>query len=126
MNEAPFIFGGENMSGGAVVYATLPARIANKQDLLAELQKQLRFPDYFGGNWDALEECLQDLSWLPVGRVVLTHADVPLVHDVADAKTYLAILADGVCRMSRSEHHPIVAVFPVEFREQAEWLLRLK
>jgi hypothetical protein len=33
--------------------------------LLADLGKALRFPDYYGDNWDALDECLRDLEWLP-------------------------------------------------------------
>ena len=31
----------------------------------------LRFPDWFGGNWDALADCLGDLSWLPEGGQLL-------------------------------------------------------
>jgi hypothetical protein len=90
------------------------------------LAKQLNFPDYVGENWDGFEECLRDLSWLPVGRVVLTHADVPLVNDVANARTYVAILGDAVRRMSDSEDHKLSVVFPIEFREKIEWLLRSK
>jgi hypothetical protein len=37
------------------------ARVANKQEFLAACAKGLRFPGWFGGNWDALADCLKDL-----------------------------------------------------------------
>lgn len=36
---------------------------AGKQAVLASIAASLAFPDWFGGNWDALEDCLTDLSW---------------------------------------------------------------
>jgi RNAse (barnase) inhibitor barstar len=45
--------------------------LASEGELLAELSKVFRFPDYFGGNWDALDECLRDLEWLPAQGYVL-------------------------------------------------------
>jgi hypothetical protein len=106
------------------VYAVIPANVVSKQALMAMLAKQLNFPDYSGENWDGFEECLHDLSWLPAGQVILTHADVPLINDVANARTYVAILSDAVRKMSKSEDHALSVVFPIKFREQIEWLLR--
>ncbi len=39
------------------------ARVNDKQSLLAACAKQLKFPKGFGGNWDALADCLRDLEW---------------------------------------------------------------
>jgi len=39
--------------------------VDDKQALLARLAQSLGFPEWFGGNWDALEDCLCDLSWRP-------------------------------------------------------------
>ncbi|MDH2342283.1 barstar family protein [Bradyrhizobium sp. SSUT77] len=122
--EPPFLFRREDLSINAAVCAGLPADISNRMTLLGLIAQQLSFPDYFGENWDALEECLRDLSWLPAGPVVLEHADVPLVRDIANARIYIAILADATRDMSRSDR-PLRVVFPPAYRDQISWLLRL-
>jgi hypothetical protein len=35
----------------------------DKEALLERLAQALGFPAWFGGNWDALEDCLGDLGW---------------------------------------------------------------
>ncbi len=40
--------------------------LRDKAGFLEAAAEALRFPDYFGRNWDAFEECLTDLSWLDV------------------------------------------------------------
>lgn len=40
-----------------------------------EMAAALQFPLYFGDNWDALYDCLSDLSWLRAEGVVLLLAD---------------------------------------------------
>lgn len=49
------------------------ARIAfaDKEKLLENIARALDFPDWFGGNWDALEDCLTDLSWRDAAGYVL-------------------------------------------------------
>lgn len=37
--------------------------VAGKDALLQRFAASLAFPDWFGGNWDALEDCLTDFSW---------------------------------------------------------------
>ncbi len=40
-------------------------------DLLSRSAEALRFPAYFGHNWDAFEECLNDMSWEAEGPALL-------------------------------------------------------
>jgi RNAse (barnase) inhibitor barstar len=41
------------------------------QALFDEFAAALQFPYYFGENWDAFDECLTDLEWLPADAYVL-------------------------------------------------------
>lgn len=46
--------------------------LSDKAGLLAELARAFALPDWFGHNWDALQDCLCDLSWKEAnGYVVL-------------------------------------------------------
>jgi hypothetical protein len=48
------------------------AAVEGKQGLMSALAEALELPDWFGGNWDALDECLRDLGWLEAaGHVVV-------------------------------------------------------
>lgn len=50
--------------------------IDDKASFLRACAQAMQFPDYFGRNWDALEECLNDLSWLPADGYVLVYDQV--------------------------------------------------
>ena len=50
-------------------------RFAPKEMLLKNIAAALGFPDWFGQNWDALEDCLTDLSWRQAAGYVLIFDD---------------------------------------------------
>jgi RNAse (barnase) inhibitor barstar len=39
--------------------------IDGRTDMFEQFATAHKFPDWFGGNWDAFVDCLRDLSWLP-------------------------------------------------------------
>ncbi|NGN68048.1 hypothetical protein G5C51_29625 [Streptomyces sp. A7024] len=67
-----------------------------KADLLARVAAALHFPAWFGNNWDALADCLGDLSWLGPshGTLLLVRAwDAFADTAPRDAATAASILA---------------------------------
>ena len=56
----------------------VPRGIRSKEKLFGIYADGLHFPNYFGWNWDALEECLRDLSWLPPAQpIAIVHDELP-------------------------------------------------
>jgi hypothetical protein len=47
------------------------AGATGKQAVMESVAAALQFPQWFGANWDALEDCLTDLSWCSAGGHVL-------------------------------------------------------
>ena len=59
-------------------------RATDKDSLLAAIGKEMAFPEWFGFNWDALADCLNDLAWRPAEGylVLLEHCDI--LHERAE------------------------------------------
>ncbi|KQW15648.1 barstar family protein [Pseudomonas sp. Lb2C1-1] len=60
---------------GDMVIARSVANVRSDKDLFAVVASAMQFPDYFGNNWDALDECLGDMDWLPADGYCLVLRD---------------------------------------------------
>ena len=103
----------------AALVVRLPAEIRSKQKRLAVFADKLQFPGYFGWNWDAFEECLNDLSWLPAGKgVAIVHRDMPFGSGGKNRGVYLSSLADALAKSGTDSARPLQIIWPSEFRDQ--------
>ena len=94
--------------GGADV--TIDESIGAKSQLLRHLARGLRFPDYFGENWDALIDCLSDLSWWQATEAIIDHRSVPQIPQ-RDLGLYLESLIDALARRSPDRRPKLRCVF---------------
>lgn len=68
--SAPLLAAAQELSF-AVFHVPL-GDVGDKDHFLAVIARVMRFPEWFGGNWDALSDCLADLSWIEAeGYLVL-------------------------------------------------------
>ena len=85
------------------------AGAADKQALMQRIARVLEFPRWCGGNWDALEDCLCDLSWSKSGgHVLLIEAAVDLPTD--ERGILIDILASAATSWAERKR-PFFAVF---------------
>ena len=73
--------------------------------LFAEFAQAMKFPDYFGHNWDALEESLVELDWAGSSGVVIyyDHIDGLLAANGDQFETLVEICRDAVASWKEDE-----------------------
>jgi RNAse (barnase) inhibitor barstar len=101
--------------------------------LFDEFAQALSFPDYFGHNWDALEECLADFEWLPAKGYILliTDAQAVLPDDEEEYETLLEVLDDAGEAWSKGQtadgrsapFHVVFAVTEQDKSKRPRWEL---
>jgi hypothetical protein len=89
----------------------VPTELADKHALLTWYAEALQLPVHFGFNWDALDECLSDLSWIRERRVVLYHRTVPLEASPEDQKIYIDVVAAAARGWKPGEFPELVVAF---------------
>lgn len=87
--------------------------------MLKEFAEKLKFPDYFGYNWDALDECLKDLDWLNATDIIIHHEKNIIINEI-DFKIYIEILADAVLYWNNDGACTLIVGFPIEYKEKIE------
>jgi Barstar (barnase inhibitor) len=80
--------------GDLLVKTIRGRRCETKAGLLVEFARALEFPAYAAKNWDAFEECVTDLEWLPAAGYVIVVADAErlLIRREQDYATFIEIM----------------------------------
>lgn len=88
----------------------IPHEISATLSFLREVGSILKFPDYYGENWNAFEECINDLSWIKEKNVVLIHNEMPKIP--ADQQIiYVDILKNAAESWGLDKDHILIVVF---------------
>lgn len=72
-------------------------RCQTKADLFSTFTEALAFPSYFGENWDAFEECINDMEWMPARGyvIVILEAEYLLIDNQADYDIFVDIMQEA-------------------------------
>jgi barstar (barnase inhibitor) len=85
------------------------AGAAGKDALMDHVARAMHFPRWFGGNWDALEDCLTDLSWSKAGGHVLLIEDAQALPP--DERGILVDILASAAAWWAERKRPFFAVF---------------
>jgi RNAse (barnase) inhibitor barstar len=96
---------------GLAVFRIDLAHTRSKKDFLDRTAKALNFPDWFGRNWDGLNDCLTDLDWLntKTGYVLVFENIEQFVAHKQDFNTATAVLTQ-VSQYWKAEGQPFWAL----------------
>ena len=69
-------------------------RCKTEGDFLIEVSASFQFPYYYGENWSAFDECIQDLEWIKFSRIFVMFDDFS--QSFCNQETIQSILQDRV------------------------------
>lgn len=75
VSESPAALTTRLLFSGCAWRSLAGSSMRTTDELFAEFHMALSFPEYFGRNWNALEDCLRDLAWWPAQAYVLVVTD---------------------------------------------------
>ena len=102
-----------NSLGADGVYIVhIPPRIRSKEELMSAYLKNAELPEYFGMNWDSLEELLCDFSWIEQKNIAIVHEDFPALQ-IEDVRViYIDILRSALNYWKTDSNHKLTVFFP--------------
>lgn len=87
------------------------AQARDKAAFMTAIARALRFPDYFGNNWDALVDCLDELHWRDEPIVlVIDHGDELLADAPGEIDTLLGVIDEAFAPNAELPHSALKVV----------------
>jgi hypothetical protein len=124
MKENHFYFGEVDRLNTLDDYVVeLPEEIATPDQLLQAYDDLLHFPEYFGFNWNAMDECLRDLEWIQNRRIIIIHKSLPKI-ERSQVRIYLSILSDCMREWEKNGAHVVIVAFPEQIEQYVNSLLQ--
>lgn len=86
------------------------ANMNSEKELFEGLAKAFDFPNYFGKNWNALNDCLNDFSWIVERNIALVHTSIT---DLSDEilEIYVDILISAIESWNEDKEHKFAVFF---------------
>ncbi len=87
----------EAEAGGIHIFYFSGKSIADEESFFNTAKTVMRLPGYFGYNWDAFEECINDLSWIPAQGYIFIYDNTSVFFSKhpKDAEILTGILDDA-------------------------------
>jgi len=87
----------EHRPSGSLVFELDGQRMRDHDVLFNEFASKLNFPDYFGRNWPALSDCLEDMLWFDEAScflLIIERSAQVLANAPVDLPVFKRILSD--------------------------------
>ena len=99
-------------SAGFAFFQIEGQKLEKKEQFLNHAALVMHFPDYFGNSWDALADCLMDLSWIDGNKylVNIDYLDSFIEHNPQHFGTLLDILKQA-CEFWHSQGRCMLVLF---------------
>ncbi|MBI5031958.1 MAG: barstar family protein [Chloroflexi bacterium] len=78
---------------GFSVFVIEGAEISDSKSFFRQVRKVFDFPDYFGENWDAWDECLDDFKLSLTRQIAIVWKDADQTF-ISDAKVFIQAVID--------------------------------
>lgn len=124
-----------NFKEGVYVAIIDGKNCTSMENVFSELSKAFKFPDYFGNNWAAFDECINDLDWLSSSSyvLILRNSNCILETEPKDFEVLVETLKDTATEWVNGRHYddfpteptPFHVIFHCEKRKKVELNERL-
>lgn len=88
--------------------------LKTRKQFIRLMHETFQFPDYFGFNLDALDECMRDLSWMPSRTIRIRFMDLGKIQPLSLRTLIEAAVSDYQAYWHHSPDRPLSVKIQVD------------